>query len=147
MIKVNNNDCGFENLQNLSNPTLESSLSICLPSFPNPGPTPILHPLCQDSFCSVLTYSLRIPYNIFDHIIPLLQLTYLPSWCHIFCLKKKKERKKIHKNTWSLVYVEFCWPTAPEHESCPGCFDRPIVTLLKKKTDFFSPFSAVINWE
>lgn len=91
--KMNNNDCGFEKLQNLSNPTLESSLSICLPSFPNPGPTPTLYPFCQDSFSNVLTYSLIIPYNIFDSIIPLLQLTYLPSQCYIFCLKGGGGRK------------------------------------------------------
>lgn len=30
-------NCGFEKLQDLSNPALESPLSICLSSFPNPG--------------------------------------------------------------------------------------------------------------
>lgn len=101
--KMNNNDCGFEKLQNLSNPTLESSLSICLPSFPNTGPTPTLYPFCQDSFSSVLTYSLIIPYNIFDSIIPLLQLTYLPSQCYIFCLKGGGRKSTKTHGVWFVL--------------------------------------------
>lgn len=132
-------NCGFEKLQNLSNPALESPLSICLPSFPNPGPTPILHPRCQDSFFSVLTYALGIPYNIFDH-------KNFPSPTHLSTfLMSYILSKKIYKNTRSLVCIECCWPTAPEHEACPGSFNMLIVTLLEIKLIFFSPFSEAIN--